>query len=165
MTTSREAIRPSLAFMNGHWSRWLALGFGSGLVPKAPGTAGTALAWLSWTIMSLWLDGTALLIVVLWSLLLGVWICEQTVRALGVHDHPSIVWDEIAAFWAVLWVVGGGFWTQLAAFVLFRFFDSVKPPPINWVDRQVKGGFGVMIDDVLAAGATLLVIGAVKLCL
>ncbi|MGC1440255.1 MAG: phosphatidylglycerophosphatase A [Burkholderiaceae bacterium] len=149
--------------MNAHWSRWLALGFGSGLLPVAPGTAGTALAWALWAVMSLWLDNAALLIVVMWSLVLGPWICEQTVRALGVHDHPAIVWDEVAAFWALLWLTGGDVWWQLLAFVLFRFFDSVKPWPISWVDRRVKGGFGVMIDDVIAAGAALLVIGVVKL--
>ena len=165
MTTSAEKPTVSAQWMNGHWSRWLALGFGSGLAPKAPGTAGTALAWLTWWLMSLVLDHTALFIVVAWSLVLGVWVCEQAVRALGVHDHPAIVWDEIAAFWAVLWLAGGSFIWQLLAFALFRFFDAAKPPPIGWVDRRVKGGFGVMIDDVLAAAATLLVIAGIRLCL
>lgn len=148
--------------MNRHWSHWLALGFGSGLVPKAPGTAGTALAWLMWIGLSMWLNQSALLIVAVWSVLIGIWICERTVQALGVHDHPSIVWDEIAAFWLVLVAVGDDWLMQLIAFGLFRFFDAVKPPPISWVDAKVKGGFGVMVDDVLAAAATLLVIFGVK---
>ena len=148
--------------MNQHWSHWLALGFGSGLVPKAPGTAGTALAWVMWLVLSMWLNQSALLIVAVWSVLIGVWICERCVQALGVHDHPSMVWDEIAAFWLVLVAVGDDWLLQLIAFGLFRFFDAVKPPPIRWVDAKVKGGFGVMVDDVLAAAATLLVIFGVK---
>lgn len=164
MTTSPESgtLTPSLAFMNRHWAHWLALGFGSGLVPKAPGTAGTALAWVLWIALSLWLNHATLLFVALWSILIGVWVCERTVHALGVHDHPSIVWDEIAAFWLVLFFVGPDWLMQIVAFALFRFFDAVKPWPIRWVDAKVKGGFGVMIDDVIAAAATLIVIYGFK---
>lgn len=165
MTISPEQPSLTLAFMNRHWAHWLALGFGSGLAPRAPGTAGTLVAWFTWMLMALWLNHTALFFVVAWSLVLGVWICERTVRALGVHDHPGIVWDEIAAFWAVLWMVGDDWQWQLLAFALFRFFDAAKPPPIGWVDRRVKGGFGVMIDDVIAAAATLLVIGVIRVWL
>ena len=86
-----------------------------------------------------------------------MWACERTGRDLGVSDHSGMVWDEVVAFWAVLLLVPSGFAAQLAAFFLFRAFDVIKPPPIRHVDRTVKGGFGVMLDDVIAAFYTVLV--------
>ncbi|HVL57539.1 MAG TPA: phosphatidylglycerophosphatase A, partial [Burkholderiaceae bacterium] len=87
----------------------------------------------------------------------GCWACGRTGRDLGVHDHPAMVWDEIIAFWLVLLLVPGGFMSQLVAFLLFRAFDVIKPPPIRHFDRQLRSGFGTMFDDLLAAFYTLLV--------
>jgi len=89
---------------------------------------------------------------------IGVFACRRTGEALGIQDHGAIVWDEIIAFWLVLWVLNGSFGQQLTAFLVFRMFDIVKPPPIRWVDRTVGGGWGVMADDLLAACLTLLVL-------
>ncbi len=89
-------------------------------------------------------------------ILFGILACERTGRALGVADHGSIVWDEIVAIWLVLWLTPEGLGWQLTAFVLFRFFDIVKPQPIRWVDDRTRGGFGVMLDDLIAASYTLL---------
>jgi phosphatidylglycerophosphatase A len=94
--------------------------------------------------------------------LLGIWACEVTGRHLGVADHGAMVWDEIAAFLAVLAVVPGEPAWQAAAFILFRLFDIAKPPPIRYFERRYRGGFGVMFDDLLAAGYTALVLAAFK---
>lgn len=151
----------------------IALGFGSGLAPWAPGTVGTLWAWLSFAVFDLWLEdrGWALLIVL--SLGVGWWASTRTARHLGVADPSSIVWDEVVAFWLVLWLVmPTGFWGQLAAFGLFRFFDAVKPGPVGWADRLFKPrataggvprigwaqGAGILFDDLVAAFCTLLVI-------
>lgn len=98
-------------------------------------------AWLSWPGQVVW---------VLVAFAVGVWICEQTVRDLGVDDHPGIVWDEFVGIWLVFIAVPLSWETLILGFVLFRIFDVLKPWPIRWLDRRVKGGFGVMIDDVLA---------------
>jgi len=146
--------------MRAKLSRVIALGFGSGLSPLAPGTVGTLWAWLAWLVISLWVTPLQMLAVCAAGFVIGVWACGRTAEALGVADHGSIVWDEIVAFWLVLAFVPGGFGAQFAAFVLFRFFDIVKPPPIRYVDRTIEGGFGVMLDDLLAAFYTLLAIAA-----
>jgi len=127
----------------------LAFGFGSGLSPKAPGTAGS-LAALPVGILLLCLPVWAHAALVLLGLVLGIYLCGHAARLLGVHDHPGIVWDEFVGLWlAMLWLPAGWPW-WLAAFALFRFFDIAKPWPIRWLDRQVHGGFGIMVDDVLA---------------
>ena len=149
-------VRPTAAFMRPRLSRWIALGFGSGLSPWAPGTIGTLWAWLAWEAIAPWLPVTGRLALVAIGFIVGVWACGRTTEALGVPDHGGIVWDEIIAFWLVLAFVPSGFGPQLAAFLLFRFFDIVKPPPIRHFDRTVHGGFGIMLDDLLAAGYTLL---------
>ena len=139
-------------------SRLVALGFGSGLSPWAPGTVGTLWAWVSFVVLDSWLQPAHWAAVIAGGVALGAWACGRTARDLGVADHGAIVWDEIVAFWLVLLVAGGGFGTQLAAFALFRFFDIVKPPPIRHFDATLKNGFGVMFDDLLAAFYTLLVL-------
>jgi phosphatidylglycerophosphatase A len=173
--------RPTFAFMRGKFSRWIALGFGSGLAPLSPGTFGTLFAWLSflwiqaglsWMLSSAGVFSSsgrfgALLSVWFWpvtllsGLLLGVWACERCGRDLGVSDHGAMVWDEVIAFWLVLWVVNApaqaGGTTQFSLFLLFRFFDIFKPPPIGFYDASLKGGWGVMADDLIAAFYTLLV--------
>ena len=89
---------------------------------------------------------------------LGVWACERTGRDLGVSDHGAMVWDEVVAFWCVLWLVPATASVQWAAFLLFRVFDIFKPPPIRQFERRIPGGLGVMVDDLLAAAYTLLVV-------
>jgi phosphatidylglycerophosphatase A len=93
---------------------------------------------------------------------LGIWACALTGEHLGVHDHGAMVWDEIVAFLLVLAIVPAGLAWQAAAFALFRFFDIVKPAPIRWLERRYRGGFGVMLDDLVAAGYALLVLAVVK---
>jgi phosphatidylglycerophosphatase A len=150
--------QPSFAFMRGRLSRWIALGFGSGLAPVAPGTAGTLFAWAAFALLDPFLWDAAWWAVIAAAFALGVWACERTGRDLGVSDHSGMVWDEVVAFWAVLLLVPAGFVSQLVAFFLFRAFDVIKPPPIRYIDRTMKGGLGVMFDDVLAAFYTVLVV-------
>jgi phosphatidylglycerophosphatase A len=150
-------MRPTVQFLFAHPAHFIALGLGSGLSPKAPGTAGTLAAWLLFPLLAS-LNGTEFLVFVLSGFVLGVIVSDRTGRALGVSDHGSIVWDEILPFWVVLYFTPDTLAWQTAAFVAFRFFDIVKPQPIKWADSKVKGGFGVMLDDVIAAGYTLLVL-------
>ncbi len=148
---------PSFEFMKPRLSRWIALGFGSGLAPAAPGTFGTLWAWVVFAILDPFLSDAVWWAVIAASFAIGVWACGRTGRDLGVSDHSGMVWDEVVAFWAVLLLVPSTFAAQLAAFFLFRAFDVIKPPPIRHVDRTVKGGFGVMLDDAIAAFYALLV--------
>lgn len=154
-------VRPTAAFMLARASRLLALGFGAGLSPVAPGTVGTLWAWAAWQGLRAWLPDTALALLIVGAFLVGIWACERTGDALGAHDHGGIVWDEVVAFWLVLLVVPATAGWQLAAFVAFRFFDIVKPPPIRRLDASVRGGFGVMLDDLFAAFYTLLALAVV----
>jgi len=156
------AARPSAGFAFSHPAHVVAFGFGAGLSPRAPGTVGTLLAWpLGWLLAAL--ISPALQLPVLGVLfLLGVWACEITGRHLGVADHGAMVWDEIVAFLLVLAVVPRDLAWQAAAFVLFRAFDIGKPPPIGWFERRFHGGFGVMFDDLIAAGYCLLCLAGIK---
>ena len=140
-------------------SRMVALGFGSGLAPFAAGTVGTLWAWVSFVVLDHWLGDLQ------WALLIGIGIaygihaCAKVAAELGADDPRAIVWDEIVAFWLVLWVaqpvdLAG----QFGAFLLFRFFDAAKPPPVGYLDRRLSGGFGIMADDLAAAGMSLFVI-------
>lgn len=134
---------------------FLAFGLGSGLSPKAPGTAGS-LAALVFAVPLLALPLWAGLVVVFGAFWVGVYLCGSTARRLGVHDHGGIVWDEFVGMWLVLLFVPMQPWWWLAAFALFRLFDVLKPWPIRWLDRRVSGGFGIMIDDLMAALYALL---------
>jgi phosphatidylglycerophosphatase A len=136
----------------------IALGAGAGLAPAAPGTVGTLLAFPLYWLLAALSTSTMALALLGAAFLLGVWACGTTGRALGVADHGAMVWDEIVAFAVVLVFTPPGWQWQLGAFLLFRFFDIVKPPPIRYFDRRLKNGFGVMFDDLLAAGYTLLVL-------
>jgi phosphatidylglycerophosphatase A len=128
----------------------LALGLGSGLSPKAPGTAGSLLALLL-AIPVVMLAGVwGLVFLAVLATLTGSAICGYTSAALGGEDHKAIVWDEFAGMWIVLVAVPAAPLWWIAAFVLFRLFDILKPWPIGWADRQVKGGLGIMLDDVIA---------------
>lgn len=161
--------RPTAAFMLRHPARWLALGFGSGLSPKAPGTVGTLWGWLSFLVLSQWFTPAQWGLVIAAALLLGVWACTKTAQHLQLGDPGAIVWDEIVAFWIVLWLLTpASWWLQLTAFVLFRYFDAAKPGPVAWADQRYKlrpgeaigwrQGFGIVFDDLVAALCTLLVI-------
>jgi phosphatidylglycerophosphatase A len=147
--------------MLAHPAHWIAQGFGSGLPAVAPGTWGSLFGWLSFIGLDRYLSDRLWAGVLIAAFVVGVLVCELTGRHLREMDHKSIVWDEIFAIWLVLWILPRNFSMQLGAFVLFRFFDILKPPPIGHFDRQWKNGFGVMFDDVLAAAFTLLTLAVV----
>lgn len=127
----------------------LAFGLGSGIAPKAPGTFGTLAAVPIFLLISS-LSLSEYLFVVVFASVIGVYLCGQTAKDLDVHDHPGIVWDEFVGFWIAMIAIPVSLWTLLAGFALFRLFDIWKPWPIKWVDRQVAGGLGIMLDDILA---------------
>lgn len=170
--SAQAPVRPSARFMAAHPAHWIALGFGSGLSPLAPGTAGTLWAWLVFVLLTPWMTDTRWALLIGLSLPLGWWACSVTAKNMRLLDPSSIVWDEIASFWLLLWLVSpAGFWGQLVAFALFRFFDAVKPGPVKWADQLFhdvdtatdpaawrKAGFGIMFDDLVAAACTLLVV-------
>ncbi len=156
------AARPSASFAFSRPAHAIALGGGAGLSPVAPGTAGTLVAWpLGWLIGAQ-LPPLGFLALTALLFLAGIWACEVTGRDLGVSDHGAMVWDEIVAFLLMLAILPRELRWQAAAFVLFRIFDISKPPPIRWLERRFRGGFGVMIDDILAAGYALLVLALVR---
>jgi phosphatidylglycerophosphatase A len=128
----------------------LSLGFGSGLSPYAPGTMGTLVAIPLYLLLSQ-LELLTYLIVVVAGFLIGIYLCDKTSKALGVHDHSGIVWDEFIGYWITMIAIPAVTWQWvLAGFVLFRFFDIVKPWPVKVADKRVPGGFGIMLDDLLA---------------
>ena len=129
----------------------LSLGFGTGLAPKAPGTFGTLVGVaLYWLLCSLQLSLTVYIAITVLCFVLGVWLCGYTAKALGVHDHPAIVWDEVVGYLITMTFAPSGWLWMLIGFALFRLFDIWKPWPIQVIDRSVHGGFGIMFDDVLA---------------
>lgn len=140
---------------------WIACGFGSGLTPKAQGTFGSLAAIVPWLLMRE-LSVPAWLTIIVVSFAIGVWACDVAGRVLGVADHRSLVWDEFVGLWITLLpALVAPWWAIVAGFALFRLFDVWKPWPIAWFDRRVKGGFGVMLDDVIAglfAGVVLFLI-------
>lgn len=158
----RKSIRPTAAFMFSHPAHWIALGFGSGLSPKAPGTVGTLWAWASWLVLQHHLTLNAQVSLILFSTVIGWWACTVTAQHMGISDPGAIVWDEVLAMWIVLLLIMPAGWSeQLAAFVLFRFFDAAKPGPVAWADQLFKGfgwrgGWGIIWDDLVAAFCTLL---------
>ena len=174
MSASAPISRPNVSFLLAHPAHFIALGFGAGLSPWAPGTAGTLWAWLAYLVLQLWLTPMQIGWLIAASLPLGWWSSTVAARNMRVLDPGSIVWDEVVAFWLVLWLVlPAGFLGQLVAFGLFRFFDAVKPGPVAWADQLFHGvdmvadrfawrkaGFGIMLDDLVAAFCTLLVIAA-----
>ncbi len=156
-----SAVRPSWRFLLAHPAHFLALGFGAGLAPFAPGTFGTLVAIPIAFVLRPAGDGVfAFAIVVAFAI--GVWAAGVAGRALGDDDHGAIVWDEVVAFLAVLFFVGDDPRGVASAFVLFRAFDIVKPPPIRQLERKISGGLGVMADDIGAAAYTLLAYALVQ---
>ncbi|MCX7277295.1 MAG: phosphatidylglycerophosphatase A [Burkholderiales bacterium] len=158
--------RPTVRFLLSHPAHFMALGFGSGLSPIAPGTAGTLWAWLAFLVVQPMLTTAQMGWLIAASFVVGWWACTVCARHMNVADPGAIVWDEVAAFWLVLWLVMPvGLLGQAVAFGLFRYFDAAKPGPVAWADRAFKGlnargGFGIMFDDLVAAFCTLLVIAA-----
>ena len=127
----------------------LSLGFGTGLAPKAPGTFGTMIGVGLFFLMPA--DPLLYLLICIAAFFIGIWLCQSTSKALGIHDHSGIVWDEIVGFLLTMIAVPGEWYWVLTGFVLFRLFDIWKPWPIRYFDRGVHGGLGIMLDDVLAA--------------
>lgn len=153
----RAVSQPDARFLLSHPAHFIALGFGSGLARKAPGTFGTLAAFpLFWVLQQSSLSVQIVLVVA--AVMLGIWACNLTGLHLNQHDSGHIVWDEIAAFLLVLIFTPVGPWWMLYAFALFRLFDIFKPFPIGWADATVKGGIGVMLDDLLAAGYALCIL-------
>lgn len=136
-------------------ANFLALGAGLGLAPRAPGTFGTLLGIPLLFLMPQSLLGYSATLLVLFAV--GVWCCHVCAQALGVHDHPGIVWDEVVGYLITMAAVPRTAPWILTGFVVFRVFDISKPWPISWIDRQVHGGLGIMLDDVLAALCSVLV--------
>ena len=130
-------------------ANFLALGAGLGLAPKAPGTFGTLLGIPLLFLIPQSLTGYLAVLLVL--SVIGVWCCHQCALSLGVHDHPGIVWDEVVGYLITMIAVPRSALWVVVGFAVFRFFDILKPWPISWIDRQVHGGLGIMLDDMLAA--------------
>ncbi|MBL8323587.1 MAG: phosphatidylglycerophosphatase A [Rubrivivax sp.] len=159
--------------MRRHPAHWVAFGFGSGLAPRAPGTVGTLWAWAAFLMLDPWLSAGAWAAVIAAAFGFGVWAATRTAQGLQLADPGAIVWDEVVAFWLVLWLLmPAPWWAQLAAFALFRYFDAAKPGPVRWADglfkiRPTAGapptigwrqGLGIMLDDLVAAACALLLI-------
>lgn len=168
---SSTAPQPNWRFAFSSPVHCLALGFGSGLAPIAPGTAGSLFGWASYLLLAPWLPNGAWAAFLLGGFALGVWVCGRTAQALQTDDPSPVVWDEIVAIWLVLWLLQPApqtpavWWLQAAGFALFRAFDAVKRGPVGWADRHVKGGLGIMLDDLVAALLTLAVVFGAMLLL
>lgn len=153
----------NLRFATAHPAHFIALGAGSGLSRIAPGTAGTLWAWLVFSLLRPWLSELEMGGLIALSVPMGWWACTVTARHMGVADPGAIVWDEVVAFWLVLWLITPTTLSgELGAFLLFRYFDAAKPGPVKWADGVFKGfgwrgGWGIMFDDLVAAFCTLLV--------
>ena len=167
-----KPVRASAGFMLSHPAHWVALGFGSGLSPFAPGTSGTLWAWLVFVLLQPLMTDVAWGVLIALSLPIGWWASTVTAQHLRVMDPGCVVWDEIVAFWLVLWLVSPtGLLGQTIAFALFRYFDAAKPGPVGWADQLFhnvspatdpgawrKAGFGIMLDDLVAGACALLVV-------
>lgn len=163
MTTSAsDHLLPDKAFVRRHPAHFIAFGGGAGLSPVAPGTAGTLAAFPLFWLVDYFLEPVEFLLLIIVLFIIGIWACSVTGKALGDHDHGGMVWDEIVAFLLVLVFTPNNLIWQAFAFLLFRLFDIIKPPPIRYYDAKLRGGFGVMFDDLLAAFFTLLCLAAWK---
>ena len=165
ITLDKQTVNPTFKQLLRSPTLMLAFGFGSGLSPKAPGTMGTLAAIPLWWLLAQ-LPLASYLMVVLVSAIVGIYICGAAAKTLGVHDHGGIVWDEFVGFWIAMAALPVTWTSVILGFVLFRLFDILKPWPISWLDKKVSGGFGIMIDDViagLAAAAIISLLGAAGL--
>lgn len=182
MTNIEQAaeVKPNFKWVFQTASRTIAFGFGSGLSPVAPGTAGTLWAWATFLLGEYFFSTADFLWIIGGGILLGCWICGHVSEELGKKDFGGIVWDEIVAFWLVLiFIMPASIWMQIIAFALFRFFDAMKPGPIGMIDRHFKNtssdstqrstllqiiwrGFGIVVDDLAAAFCTLLAVALIQ---
>jgi phosphatidylglycerophosphatase A len=151
-------VAPTLGFLVRHPAHFIALGFGAGLAPAAPGTFGTLVAIPIAAALRAHFPDAAFVVAIFVFGAIGVWAAQVTGQSLGASDHGAIVWDEVVAFLLVLYFVGDDAVRVAVAFVAFRFFDIVKPPPIRELERRFRNGFGVMVDDIVAAGYALVVL-------
>lgn len=158
-------FQPNWTWLMNNKIAFIGFGFGSGLIPKAPGTMGSIVGmWLAGLLLGSGMNHTTLFIFTLILFGIGIWICDETERALGcVHDYKGIVWDEIVAILLIYALIPQGFFWWTLAFVLFRFFDIIKPQPVKWADNKLEGGLGVMVDDVIAAVYTIIIIQFIHL--
>jgi phosphatidylglycerophosphatase A len=153
---------PGFKFAFAHPAHFIALGFGAGVSRIAPGTVGTLVAFPLWWLIRPGYGPAATLAIAAFLFVIGVWACERTGRSLGIADHSAMCWDEVVAFLAMLALMPEDPLWQLAGFFLFRAFDVVKPPPIRSLERRFKGGFGVMVDDLAAAGFALVALAVAQ---
>ncbi|MGH8761836.1 MAG: phosphatidylglycerophosphatase A family protein [Nitrosospira sp.] len=160
--SASEPLRPDKAFVRRHPAHFIAFGGGIGLSPVAPGTAGTLAAFPLFWLLGYLLNLFEFLLLTGVLFIVGIWACGVTGKALANHDHGGMVWDEITAFLLVLLFTPNDLIWQAFAFLLFRLFDIVKPPPIGYYDTKLRGGLGVMLDDLLAAFFTLLCLAGWK---
>ena len=176
-------VNPNFKWVFQTAGRTIAFGFGSGLSPIAPGTAGTLWAWAAFLVGEYFLSTEDFVWIIGGGILLGCWVCGHVSEELGRKDFGGIVWDEIVAFWLILiFMMPTNIWMQIIAFILFRFFDAVKPGPIGMIDRYFKNidstpstpsnipqiiwrGFGIMVDDFAAAFFTLLIMAFIQVML
>ncbi len=166
----RALRRPTARLLFSHPAHAIALGFGSGLSPVAPGTVGTLWAWIAFLVVQPRVSTPCMGALIAGSFLIGWWACTVTARTLYTPDPSAIVWDEVLGFWLVLWLVTpAGLAAQAVAFALYRYFDIAKPGPVAWADQRVKAGqrgarvgwahgFAILLDDLVAALCTLLAI-------
>jgi len=162
-TSGRPIARPGPRFLLGHPANFVALGFGVGLIPFAPGTFGTLLALPLFELLHPRLPAGEFLLLLGFLYVAGIWVCDIAGRNLGVEDHKAIVWDEVVAFLLVLFFTPPTLLWQAIAFLLFRLFDIFKPGPIRAIEKMFRRGFGVMIDDLVAAFFALLCLTLLKL--
>lgn len=151
-------ISPTWRFITSRPVYFLAFGIGTGLSPKAPGTVGTLVGYPLYFLMIAYLPFEVVMCVLAVMYLIGIWICDVAGKAVGLADHPGIVWDEIIAMALVLCYSPQNIYGYIGAFVAFRLFDIIKPWPINLIDERMKNGHGVMLDDLLAAGYSIALI-------
>jgi phosphatidylglycerophosphatase A len=145
-----KTFAPDRKMLLSHPAHFLSLGFGAGLLPGAPGTFGTIVAIPVYLLMVLNLSTVHYAVVTLVLAGIGMVVCEYTERAIGAHDHGSIVWDEIVGFIITMFLAPVTWWSIVAGFLFFRFFDILKPFPVSWLDTHLRGGIGTMMDDVAA---------------
>lgn len=155
-STSVNKTKKKINFNLADPIQFLALGFGSGLAPKAPGTFGTLAAVPVFLLLSL-LSPWSYFIVVFILTIAGIYICGKTAKDVGVHDHGAIVWDEFIGFFITMFMIPVSVTSLIIGFLLFRFFDILKPWPISLADKKLQGGFGIMFDDVLAGVFSLII--------
>lgn len=139
---------------------FLAFGLGSGAAPKAPGTFGTLAAVIPFYFILQHLTNQQYLFMLIITSIVGIYLCHKTAKDLGVHDHSGIVWDEFVGYWITMWLAPTGWLYIVLGFALFRLFDILKPWPISWLDKNVGGGFGIMVDDILAGVMSLVILQA-----